>query len=439
MKLEQKVSAKQAQTQKQKLAMTQQLQQSIQILNYNTDDLNQFVAEMALENPFMEVQSDFQDQVVARAKKASQEGDLQQFINQLPDREESLYQSLYEQIHLSYRDTPIRQLMFQLVNLLDSNGYLTVSLEALANDKFPELMWLDALTLLQQLEPAGVGARSLQECLLLQIERDNFAPDIAYLVIEDAFEAFTQRKWDEIAKRYQVSLADIQLVSDYILTLTPHPGALGQRTNEVVIVPDLTVVNEEGTWKVKSNKGGMPTVSLASDYYQSMAGNQDKEVQQYAEAKRNEIQWLKKSLHRRSDTILAVGTAIVEEQLDFFNDSSHPLKPLSLQKIAEDLQLHESTVSRSVNGKYLETPFGTFELRSFFNQQTNGQGEAIEVIEIKKQLQKIVNDEDKHKPLSDQKIVDLLKGQGLMISRRTVAKYRDELGIPSSSKRKRFD
>lgn len=439
MKLKQQVNATQVQTQSQKLAMTQQLQQSIQILNYNTEDLNTFVTEMTLENPFMEVQSGFQDQVVARAKKASQDGDLQQFINQLPDEQESLYHFLFEQIHLSYRDTPIRQLMFELVNLLDSNGYLTVPLEALASTEFPEVMWLDALTLLQQLEPAGVGARNLQECLLLQIERDDFAPEIAYLVIEDSFEDFTNRKWQKIADNYQVSLAEIQTVSDYILTLTPHPGTMNQATNELIIVPDLSVYQEENEWKVVSNKGGIPSVLFLQDYYQAMMDTKEKEVQRYAEAKRNEIKWLDKSLHRRSDTILAVGTAIVAEQLPFFNEDDHPLRPLSLAQIAEKLHIHESTVSRAVNGKYLETPFGTFELRSFFNSQKNADGESIEVAQIKKRLQQMVNDENKQKPLSDQKLVEQLKEEGFNISRRTVAKYRDALNIPSSTKRKRFD
>lgn len=439
MNLQQRMNANQTQTQKQKLAMTQQLQQSIQILNYNTDDLNQFVSDMSMENPFMEVQSGFQDQVIARTKKASQEGELQQFINQLPDEEESLYHSLQEQIHLCYRDTPIRQKMFQLVNLLDSNGYLTVPIEALATEDSPEVMWLDALTLLQQLEPAGVGARDLQECLLLQIERDNYAPSIAYLVIEDSFEDFTQRKWKKIAEKYHVPLSDIQTVFDYVLTLTPHPGSSQQSSNEVIIVPDLTATFENGKWMIKSNKGGMPQVGLDTQYYQSMMQTNEKEVQQYAQSKKNEIQWLEKSLHRRSDTILAVGRAIMEAQKDFFSDDHHPLHPLSLQDIAQKLKIHESTVSRAVNGKYLETPFGTYELRSFFNMQTNRDGELIEVDQIKKRIQQLVNDEDKKKPLSDQKIVTQLKEEGFNISRRTVAKYREELNILSSTKRKRFD
>lgn len=439
MNLQQTVSANQSQTQKQKFAMTQQLQQSIQILNYNTDDLNHFVMDMAMENPFMEVQSGFQEQVIARTRKASQDGDLQQFINQLPDKEESLYHSLNEQIHLCYRDTPIRQKMFQLVHLLDSNGYLTVPLSALATEEAPEVMWLDALTLLQQLEPAGVGARNLQECLLLQIERDDYAPDIAYLVIEDAFEDFTQRKWQNIAGKYGVSLSDIQAVFDYVLTLTPHPGSMRQTSNEMIIVPDLTARLENGQWMIQSNKGGMPQVTMDDRYYQSMLNTGEKEVQQYAESKKNEIQWLEKSLHRRSDTILAVGKAIMQVQSSFFSEENHPIAPLSLQDIAQQLKIHESTVSRAVNGKYLETPFGTYELRSFFNSQTNRAGELIEVDKIKKRIQQLVNDEDKKKPLSDQKIVTKLKEEGFNISRRTVAKYREELNILSSTKRKRFD
>lgn len=428
----------QKQSQQQHLVMTQQLQQSIQILNYNSDDLRQFIEERALENPFLdiEVNEDIPQMTVRSQMTAS---DVQQYINQLPDRYDSLYRALEEQIKLNYRHTPIRQAMFLLLDYIDENGYLRADLHDLVNETFSYTMLLDALTLIQQLEPAGVGARHLQECLLLQIERDEASPNIAYLVLEDSFDDFVNRKWDKIAKRYGVTLCDIQEVSDYVLTLTPHPGNIFQPLVEQYIIPDLKVSVDDGDITIQSNRGSLPKISLATSYYTSIKQTGNDEALHFANEKKNEVRWLEKSIKQRQDTILEVGKAIVQHQRLFFLDDKHPLQPLTLKTIAEELSLHESTISRAVNGKYLETTFGVFELKTFFVAKIGKDDDSVAVNEVKEVIQKMINDEDKRKPLSDAKIVDQLTAQGYQISRRTVAKYRDALNIPSSTKRKRYD
>lgn len=450
---EQKFSQQQRQVQK--MAMTQQLQQSIQMLQYNTEELASFLEQKALENPLIEVtvERDYDAEAAIQPVKSTmnyQHNEEFNYLNQVPDTSISLFEFLLEQIHLTMRDTYLRELVFFLTENIDDNGYLKIELsEAAKTTGAQDIQMLDALTLLQQLDPAGVGARNLQECLMLQIERDDFAPNMAYVIVEEEFENFANRKWKEITKKFDISLAEIQEISDYIQTLNPRPGALYDGTKEQYIRPDLIIrVTKENEIKVLSAKTGLPVVHFQKDYYQEMSQFEDKDVRRFMKDKFNEYEWIQKSLQQRGETIVRVGTAIVERQKEFFLNPAHPIKSLTLKEISEKLDIHESTVSRSINGKYLETSFGIFELKSFFTNSLKTQQSKIQNSEneleisgdsVRKRVAFCVENEDKHKPLSDQKIVEQLKEEGIDVSRRTIAKYRDILGIPSSSKRKRFD
>lgn len=441
MRFEQNMQQKQIQ----KLAMTQQLQQSIQILQYNTEDLRHFLEMKSLENPLLSVKiesdyGDFSGKYTGTYQRQDQE-DLD-YVNQIPDAPTSLFEFLIEQIHLNYRKTPIRKMMLFLAEYIDSNGYLKLSLEeAMAKNDASYLLMLDALTLLQQLDPAGVGARNLQECLLLQIERDNEAPNMAYIVVEEYFEQLASRKWEEIAKKYAIQVVEIQEIFDYIQTLSPSPGAAFEDVNELYIVPDLIVKVVEGKIQVLSTRSGAPKVQFQQKYFDRMQKIPDKEVQNYMKEKKVEFDWIKKSIEHRGDTILRVGTEIVQRQQAFFLNAARSLFPMTLKEIAEALEIHESTVSRAVNGKYLQTHFGTFELRSFFTTgiAQNNSTQEVSASNVKQKIAAYIANENKLKPLSDNKIVDLLAEEGVELSRRTVAKYRDILGIASSSKRKRYE
>lgn len=434
MKFQQKHNQKQAQTQVQKLAMTQQLQQAIKILQFNTEDLMNYVDEQIMENPLIETT----DSIYSKGQGMAPDVD---YMQQIPANEQSLFDYLIEQIHLNYRDTFLRSLTLFLVEFIDLNGFLTISLEEAAEKTGGNaIQMLDALTLIQQLDPAGVGARDLRECLMLQTERDDQSPELAYIVIEEFFSELAERKWEVIAKHFKISLADVQQIFDYVQTLTPTPGAAFARIDGLYIIPDLTVlvVNEEV--RIKYNRSSMPEIKLQQNYFEKMKESEDPEVLSYLAEKQQDFEWLKKTVEQRGDTILRVGQAIVEHQQTFFLDKEHPLQPLTMREIAEELDLHESTVSRAVNGKFLETDFGVFEFKTFFTQRIVGaSGEDTATSEVKKQLQSLIQDENKQKPLSDQKLADLLTGQGMAISRRTVAKYREQLKIPGSTKRKRYD
>ncbi|MDN6639150.1 MAG: RNA polymerase factor sigma-54 [Tetragenococcus sp.] len=437
MKFEQQFSQQQKQTQK--LAMTQKLQQSIQILQYNTEDLVDFIDNQALENPLLEVNPpSYSSSSYAKPGKTS--GEETNYLSQIPDNSVSLFEHLIDQVHLNYRDTYLRQLVLYLVEYIDLNGFLQITLEEAAEKTGGSaIQLLDALTLIQQLDPAGVGARNLQECLMLQTERDNAAPHLAYVVLEEMFEELVARKWEKIAKKFDVSLSDVQEIFDYIQNLTPTPGAVYGSTEGLFIIPDLTVKISEQEVKVLSNRKSVPQIKFQQNYFERMKQSQDPEVLKYLKEKQQDYEWLKKTMQQRGDTIYRVGKAIVERQKAFFLNKERPLKPLTLMDIAEKLGIHESTVSRAVNGKYLETVFGVFELKSFFSKKIGAGTDKSSSNDAKHLLQQIVDQEDKRKPLSDQKLTDLMKEKGVTVSRRTVAKYRDALNIAGSSKRKRYD
>lgn len=433
MKFQQGYSQKQQQTQK--LAMTQELQQAIQILQFNTEELQDYVETVSLENPLFEVvapkiQSDLMQMSGSAPKNDS--------FMQIADHFVSLFEHLINQIHLNYRDTFIREIMLALVEYVDVNGYLKVDEAELKEElQASDIQYLDALTLLQQLDPPGVGARDLQECLMLQTEQDDFAPELAYLLLEEAFDKIAKRKFEQLAKDYQISLAQIQQIMDYIRTLNPFPGASFGEQESNFIIPDLTLIREEDHLEVLSNKRGQLRLNFQENYFKRLKEQADEETKVYLKEKLQQFEWLSKTLGQRKDTILEVGKIIVQHQSAFFEDKQAALKPLMLKDVAKQLEVHESTISRAVNGKYIETDFGVFELRSFFVNKLNDEDTSAD--EVKHLIAKLVKEEDRCKPLSDQKIVELLAEKEQKISRRTVAKYREALKIPSSSKRKRFD
>lgn len=439
MKFEQHVSQNQKQVQSQKLVLTQQLQQSLQVLHFSIEELNQFIQAKSLENPLIELKEANYSTNYSKPKNAN--GQEMDSLIQIPDRKVSLFEHLIQQIHLNYRDTYLRTLVLFLVEYIDLNGYLKITLEEVQQKTGVEyIQLLDALTLIQRLDPAGVGARNLQECLMLQTERDQLAPNLAYLVLEEYFEAFAERKWEKIAKALDCTLADIQQIFDYVQTLTPTPGASYGSTEGLYIIPDLSVKIVEGKLVVTNNRQGVPELKFHQQYFERLKQNEDKEVDHYLNQKLQEFENLQKAIVQRGDTVLAVGKYLIEYQQAFFFDENRPLQPLTMREVADDLQIHESTVSRAVNGKYLECEFGIFELKQFFVQKlSTSNGEEIANTSIKEQLKQFIEQEDKRKPLSDQKIVELFEKIGVEISRRTVAKYRDALHIPSSAKRKRYD
>jgi len=433
---------RQQQRQSQKLAMTQRLQQSIQMLQFNVEELRDFLTQKALENPLIDVDTNWNNNH-ASLSAASNVTAKADFIERVStSNQHSLFEYLLDQIHLTMRDTHLRYIVLDLIEYVDVNGYLRIDEEQIRQEtNATAIELLDAITLLQQLDPPGVGARNLQEALMLQTENDDHAPNLAYIVLEENFDALVNRQWDVLAKKYQVELADISSIYDYVRTLTPVPGAaVGQETTGYIF-PDLVVTNQQGELKLKTASMAQPVVKFREHYYQQMGKHDDREVTEYLKEKQSEYEWIASSLQQREATIFRVGATIIERQADFFLEKTTDLQPLLLRDVAQQLQVHESTISRSINGKYVQTDFGMFELKRFFTQAVTKRptgGKVVSADSVQHRIMALVEQENKEKPLSDQKIVEILNADNIELSRRTVAKYRENLNIPSSSKRKQY-
>lgn len=433
----------QQQNQIQKLAMTQRMQQSIRMLKFSADELQNFLKQQELENPFIVVnprKAGTSGNVVSTTQASSSETDWTEYTANQKQR--SLFDYLLDQVHLTMRKTPLRGWVIFLIDHLDSNGYLDVDIDRLTNSELiDKTMLIDALTLLQQLDPPGVGARNLQEALLLQAQNDEQCPPLTEEILQNDFQPFVDHQWKVLTRKYDVSMGQLQTILDYIRTLSPAPGAEYSQDEVGFIRPDLILkIGPEQELDLKMTRQTKPRVVFRDNFFEEMLNSNDPQVKKYAENKKKDFAALYNDIEQRSATLLRVGQEIIKHQANFLLDPSQPLTPFLLRDVANSLQLHESTISRTVNGKYLQTPTGIYELKSFFSQAVNysENGASLTAWDVKARIKAEIVAENKQKPLSDQKISDLLREEGLNLSRRTVAKYREELGISSSTQRKKY-
>jgi RNA polymerase sigma-54 factor len=296
------------------------------------------------------------------------------------------------------------------------------------------------LPIVQQLDPPGVGARNLRECLLLQLATQGLEDSVAYALVRDGFEELIGHRWSEMAKRFGITVSEVQSVADQIARLDPKPGLKFAPDNEHYIIPDLVVDKVDGRYVVYLNDGNLPRLKL-SRTYQDIARDKkkyDTESKDFIANKMNSAHWMIQAIEQRRQTMLKVMNYIVERQRDFFEKGVQHLKPLTLREVAEVIGMHESTVSRVTNEKFVQTPRGVLPLKFFFSSGlSTTDGDDVSARGIKDQIKKLVDAEDAKDPLTDQAIVDILKQGGVVIARRTVAKYRDQLGVLSARMRKR--
>ncbi|MDR4889592.1 RNA polymerase factor sigma-54 [Fredinandcohnia sp. QZ13] len=421
-----------------KLVMTKELTQAITLLQYSSLDLTKFLEEQTLENPLIDVKpSDF-----GRPKKMKVTKDT--YINPidyLSKKETTLYEHLLTQISYMKLNNTKKQTVEYIIQLLDSNGYLYFPTEEIARDLNIDKESIEnAIQIIQSLDPIGVGARSLQECLLLQLQVLQNRNRLAETIIQEHFERFAEKSWKEIAKDLNVKLFDIQQVFDFIQTLKPRPGAAFHGGEAHYIVPDIDIQVEGDVVTMKMQDSYLPKVSLNLQYYQHFLDEKDTKTKSYLQEKVDQCQWIMRSLEQRKMTLQNVMSEIINRQIDFFIKGPAHLKPLIMSEVADALEIHESTVSRAVKDKFVQTPFGIFEMKYFFsrNIQTTGETDTSST-QVKNVMKQMIEEENKQKPLSDQEIVSILeKEHGILVSRRTIAKYRDQLNIPSSTKRKRY-
>ncbi|SFD20909.1 RNA polymerase factor sigma-54 [Bacillus sp. UNCCL81] len=421
-----------------KLAMTQELRQAITMLQFNAQELTDFLFEQSLENPLIEVETPYNDYTSSKIKQQTTSSG--QGMELYTRRTETLQEELVSQLNELKIDNEEYKIIKYLIYNLDKNGFLMESDEELIHElniSFDQLQI--CIDTLQRFEPSGVGARSVKECLLIQLNGLEVDTTIAKQVIKDYFDLFVNKNWKEIAKKLKISLPDLQKQIDLILTLQPRPGLNYFQDQVNYVAPDLSVEKIGGEFVVLINDKIMPRLKVLNEYSSILNGQHEKEVSTYLKDKNTQVNWLMKSLEERKSTMLAVMNCILRKQIAFFEKGPANLKTLTLKEIAEELSLHESTISRTCKNKYVQTPFGLYEMKKFFHQGVSVDGEELASTSVQVFIKQLVDEENKEKPFSDQKLVELLaEKHGVEISRRTVAKYRDILRIPGSSKRKRF-
>jgi RNA polymerase sigma-54 factor len=296
------------------------------------------------------------------------------------------------------------------------------------------------LAIIQKLDPPGIGARDLRECLLIQLRESKDTESLAFRLVQEAFPDLIAHRWNELAKRFGVEPSEVQAAGDSLSRFDPKPGLKYSNRSDGYIIPDLIVDKVDGQYHVSLNDGGVPRLRLSRSY-QDVARDKKKltaENREFIANKLNSANWMIQAIEQRRQTMLKVMNFIVDRQRAFFEKGVEFLKPLTLREVAEVISMHESTVSRVTNEKYVQTPRGVLPLKYFFSSAlTTASGEDASARSIRAKLQKMVQEENPSKPLTDQQIVHLFQEQGIQIARRTVAKYRDQLGILPARMRKR--
>ncbi|MGG1676412.1 RNA polymerase factor sigma-54 [Neobacillus sp. NRS-1170] len=429
-----------------KLAMTQELSQAIALLQYSAQELTAFLENKALENPLIQVEHANvkpMNPLIDRNRRKHQKEE-KDWIDQIAEKKFSLEEQLISQLNIKKLSADQLRVIRHLIQNLDENGYFFGDFSQIAeNLKVSEELVEECLAVLQTLEPAGIGARNLQECLLMQIYYQNPNNELALNIIANYFVPFAEKKWKQISKELKVTLKEIQDVFDEIQVLNPKPAAIltGGTASAAYITPDAIIEQTEEGLTVRMFDDPIPRISFNETYYKKFK-DQDIQVSRFLQEKFQDYQWILRSIEQRKETLTKVVGKIVEKQPAFFQKGAQYLVPMTMKEVAAELDIHESTVSRAVREKYVQTPVGTVTLKSFFTStiQTVSEDENTSSTQVKNAITRLIEKENKEKPLSDQEIVEQLKtAEGIVVSRRTIAKYRDQLGIPSSSKRKRFN
>jgi RNA polymerase sigma-54 factor len=363
----------------------------------------------------------------------------------------SLVQQLYDQLALTDLSVADREIGEFIIGNLDDRGYLACSTEELAQSlQVPAADVERVLVAIQTFDPPGIAARDLQECLLIQLQlREDENKDLALQVVRSHMEDLTKRRFTRITRTLGISLEELRGAIELIQSLQPHPGSfrnsdynglLTLDTEVSYITPDLIVEKVGDEWVVSLTDGTLPSLRINAAYSKLLKNsrrNGKDEVQNYVAKKLNDARWLINAIHQRRTTMLKVANYLVQAQMDFFEKGPAFLKPMVLQDVADAVSMHVSTISRVSNGKYMQTPHGVFELKYFFDSRVStDDGEDVSARSVKERISRLVESEDKASPLSDQEIGDILGKEGLQIARRTVAKYRDQLEIPSQRYRK---
>jgi RNA polymerase sigma-54 factor len=379
----------------------------------------------------------------SHGEREREEEDGRPYYENLPTRKSSLPEYLEWQINLSDADATTREIARYLIGNIDENGYLKVTAEETAEALSQPLeAVLAAVARVQALDPTGVGARDLRECLLIQAREKGEEFALSVSILSDHFDLFSRGDLAGLARRLKISREEVREAFQKLVTLSPKPGREYSGDDVQYISPDVYVVKVDDQWMITLNEDGQPKLRLSAYYRRLLSAGESlpKEDREFIKQKVNSALWFIKSIQQRQRTIYKVVESIMKLQRDFLERGPKYMRPLTLRDVAEDIEMHESTISRVTSGKYVYTPHGIFELKYFFNSGLNRDGgeENIASKSVKEKIREIIGAEGSDKPLSDQELMRLLRNQGIRIARRTVTKYRAQLGMLPSSKRKKF-
>jgi len=476
----------------QQLVMTPQLQQAIKLLQLSRLELADVVTQELEENPVLELSEDQDEDLPQEVAADSHEAentateaaavpdevsehrdasdaekiadiDWQSYAEAYPQtgfqgesreederrslegtltRRETLGEHLDWQLQLSDFSAPERAAAKCIIGNLDDNGYLRADLDEISRAAGVSLDVAEsALCKVQLFDPAGVAARNLRECLLIQIDRFGAEDPLVRVLVSDHLDALQRRDFRGISRALGITPEEVAVASRLIGRLEPRPGRPFGGEDPIYIIPDIYVYKIGDDFHVVLNEDGLPKLKINQLYRDVLTGGATavaKDTRDYVQDKVRSALWLIKSIHQRQRTIYKVMTSIIKHQRDFFERGVQHLKPLNLRDVAEDIGMHESTVSRVTTNKYANTPQGIFELKFFFNSSINRvEGDAIASESVKEKIRRIITAEDPRRPLSDQRVAEMLRSANIDIARRTVTKYREAMNILSSTKRRR--
>jgi RNA polymerase sigma-54 factor len=462
----------------QQLIMTPQLQQAIKLLQLSRLELLDTITQEMETNPLLDEQStdegadeSIEEETEKKDEQSAQEVVIEENVNDDMDWESylaeyntgwadtpyegsrdipafenmnasktDLHSHLMWQLNLSNLNEIQREIGVHIIGNVDDDGYLKVSIEELCEytqNTYDEI--LETLKIIQTFDPIGVAARDTRECLLIQVRFQDLHGTPVESIIMHHMDNLENKRYDRIARNLSISVQDVLSAISIITNLEPKPGRRYNADDTVYISPDIYVFKVGDDYEIVLNEDGMPKLKI-NNYYKDILSSRDslgKDTREYIQEKLKSAAWLIKSIHQRQRTIYKVTESIVQFQRNFFDKGVTHLKPLVLRDVAEHIQMHESTISRVTTNKYVHTPQGVFELKYFFNSAINSmEGESIASESVKEHIKNIIKSEDKNKPFSDQEVAEKLREYNIDVARRTVAKYRETMGILPSRKRR---
>jgi RNA polymerase sigma-54 factor len=466
----------------QKLVLTPQLQQAIKLLQMPQLELSQSINQELTENPFLEEEvtneqpealekdtSNLDETPVRDDAETPLEGlmtftvddyfeerssdgrDVGYFnpgtmihptFEQFTSKDNDLYDHLLWQLRLTASSDKRKEIGEAIIGNIDENGYLCASEDEISEASGHGIKDVqEAITLIQSFDPSGIGARTLKECLLIQLRLLELSGSLVEKLVIDHLSDLERKNYKSLAKQYDTTLDDIIAAVKIIEELDPKPGRNFANVSTNYITPDVLIEKNDDEFQIILNDEGVPRLRLNSHYKKLLANKSmlSKEEKNYLDERLRSAVWLLKSLDQRNRTIYKVTESIIKFQKDFFNKGIQYLKPLNLRDVSEDIDMHESTVSRVTSNKYLSCNQGIFSFRHFFSSALQGNNGNISSTIVKEMIKKLILEENSLKPYSDLKIAEMLKQKNISIARTTVAKYREELRIPPHNKRKRYD